>query len=212
MSSHLNHCKCVACVAPANIRHIIGRVCGYPDCCLQAYEKSALTTPKNKKQQKAKRKQKQLRKIQDGAAACIAQFWPCVRCADIILRRYKKSKDVVQAFSTVIQRPWGLTEEWTVPNDLDGRQLQEDSFNMFNDHAHNILSTADYNLMMDYLYDEHFFAMIGQGTTADDEKEVHVETTDDPYSFHWVTRPNGFRHKCYHELPKYCIPASDSES
>ena len=216
-----NTCKCILCVPTVDgtgildrnkkvrdvqlhpeterIWNITGKVCGYPDCCVRAYKESALHKPRTKMEKKQKKKQKELRKIQDSDYKCgvasIYQYWPCPRCAEIVLRRYKKTKDIVNAFEAVIQRPWALTTDWK-PHSME-------LFDEFNDQAYDVLEEDDYKLIMDYAY--------GDTGLPSSEEEESSEEEFDVYSFHWVTTPSGFRHKHYTTLPKFCIPASDSE-
>ena len=204
-ASATNSCQCIVCIPKVDgdephpeadrIREIVGRVCGYKNCCRQAYKKSALSKPRNKKEKKQKKKQKELRKIQDNSyVPSIYQYWPCASCAAIALKRYKRTKDELYAFETVITRPWPLDVDWSI-SDME-------TFDVFNDHAYDILSTEDYDFIIDYCYGEGYGTGSAPSSTTVTEK-------DDSYSFHWDTTPSGIRRKHYTELPKYCIPASE---
>ena len=118
---------------------LLGLLCGFPECCVESYERSSKKpTKKQKRERKVQNTvfrtktlfQKALRKIQvkEPTCATIIQFWPCKRCAPTILREYKRTGNLRDAFEPFVQRPWSL----------DTSDLPED-FDTVNDHAFNLL-------------------------------------------------------------------------
>ena len=193
---------------------MIGTVCGYKSCCLRAYKLSALTKPRTKKEKKNRKKQKELRKHQDRCGVSsiyrtiifvLHQFWPCAACAEIVLRRLKKKKDIVFAFEGVIQRPWPLTVDWEHQWDhADVMTKSGTMYDIFNDHAFDILSVEDYNFIMDYLYPED---RLEQYVGDKHIVTVHIGETDN-MKYRWQMTHDGFKRKVYSKLPKYCIPCN----
>lgn len=194
--------------------HVIGTVCGYQPCCLRAYRQSALSKPRTKKEKKNKRKQKVLRKVQDTCGVVsiyritifvLHQFWPCAACAYIALRRWNKTKDILFAFETVIQRPWPLTVDWEHQWDkADNMTTSGSMYDIFNDHAFEILSVKDYKFIMDYLYPQDRVKQVGPHPVT---VTVKIGETDS-MKYRWQTTYDGFRRKVYSKLPEFCIPCN----
>ena len=185
---------------------MIGTVCGYKSCCLRAYKLSALTKPRTKKEKKSRKKQKELRKIQNVCGVVsIYQFWPCPGCADIALCRWKKTKDILYAFETIIQRSWPLTVDWEHQWDhADVMTTSGTMYDIFNDHAFEILSEEDYNYIMNYLYPED---RVEQFVENKHIVKVHIGETDN-MKYRWQMTHDGFKRKVYSQLPEFCIPCN----
>ena len=135
MSRHSTECYCAWCTQTEKVRRIIGKLFGYPDCCVEAYETERAPT----------RKQKVMRKIVcdrlcDLELPGATNFIPCHKHVKQMFLRGKTEKKLAAMCNNIIQRPWPLTE--SIPNFESGKyQL----------HAYNALTDNEYAIWYKFM-------------------------------------------------------------
>ena len=109
------------------------------------------------------------------------------------------------AFEAVIQRPWPLTVDWEHQWDLaDAMTPSGSMYDIFNDHAFEILSVDDYKFIMEYLYPQD---RVKQAVKDDHPVTVKIGETV-RMEYRWQTTHDGFSRKVYSKLPEFCIPCN----
>ena len=192
----------------------MGKLFGYPDCCIDAFENeeegTAHQVDVRDKITKIKNK---------SGVKCIATFMPCFKCSEDILTacakrcpKKKKLKNLgrrttVSIFRKFINRPFPY--DYIVASPLDDKFLKQ---------AETILTSAEFDELYDEFigidFDDGFGPFIGfesdskseeESEEEEPKKEPKKELKPDWYHYEWTTLPSGARRKYYVKLPKYCI-------
>jgi hypothetical protein len=145
MSRHLLDCDCSWCTPTENIRRLLGKIFGYPDCCIEAFENEEEGTTY---QVETRRKLKKIQK--KSGVECIHIFMPCYKCVEDILTacakccpKKKKLKNlrrrtIISVFRKFINRPFPY--EYAPSSPIEDKFLKQ---------AETILTSAEF----DELYD-----------------------------------------------------------
>ena len=195
MSRHLTNCPCTWCQPPEAIRRLFGKVFGYPQCCIDAFEDES---DNYSAKDDVRDELTDLKTTAVSGLKSLGVFMPCRKCAGPMLKACKTYKrrgkrGFVKAFKKFMTRPFSYDYMPEGPHD-----------DTFKKAAVQKLTSAEYEELYDY-FEENMFESEYEDS-SESESEPESEPSKDIFSCCWVTLPSGARIKHYHKLPKHCIP------
>jgi hypothetical protein len=199
MSRHITNCDCSWCHPPEAIRRLFGKVFGYPECCIEAFENE----PQNYSAKDDVRGElTDMKRTAVSGLKSLAVFMPCRNCAGPMLKACKTYKrrgkrGLVKAFKKFMTRPFSYD---FMPDDPYDETFQNA--------AAEKLTGAEYEELYDYFEDNPVESDCDESSESEPEPVPEPET-EDTFDCHWGTMFSGARIKHYHKLPKHCIPCSN---
>ena len=196
MSRHITNCRCSWCKPPETIRRLLGKVFGYPECCVDAFEnESSDFSAKD-------RVRNELFDLKNRSGLeSLAVFIPCRECAAPMLKAcktYKKrgKRGIIKAFKKFMTRPFSYDHMPEGPYD-----------ETFQNAAVLKLNGAEYVEMYNY-FEDNPPESDSEEPESDSEESECDSGEPDTFSYCWVTRYSGVQVKRYSVYPKYCIPCN----